>query len=324
MKSAVLVNDTSLVYHYWCQLVSNNIEKWLKENNIQLHKKYFFTENWVTKKLLNYIGDNNIDYVIINGEGSIHHNRPLANELISLWYKVKQKYKNIKVVLLNSTIQEMDDKIELLKFFDLINVRESYSQKYLQKNTIESFLTPDISIYGQAINNPDKDDSIVVWWSVIPSKMKDNIAFAKNNQLTFRDIFYIPKGSNKNPYNVAIKLIYLIIKKINYIFSSSLLLKSSYKEISDLSNKSILISWRFHDIYISILSWVDFYIISSNSHKIQWTLTDIWLENKIYSNISDIKLDKLGYTREEKTKVAHFYLQGQKQIKQLFNKITSL
>lgn len=324
MKKALLINDTSLVFHYWCQIVIENIIKWLKENNINITKKIYFKENNIFEEIKWHLKYNKIDLIVINWEWSIHHNRKLAIELLSIWKKVKKIYPKMKIILINSTIEEMWTNLNLLKYFDLVNVREIKSYNYLKENWFISILTPDLSIYREKIKSENKTKQILVWWSVINKKMKNNISYSNKNKLFFRDILYIPKWTNKNPINVIKKLYFLIIRKINYLFNTSFLIKSTNKELINMSHYSAIISWRFHDIYLSILSWVDFYLLKSNSCKIESTLDFIWLKNKIFDDINEINIKNIIFTKEEKKIVNEFYNNWIKNIKNLFIKISEL
>lgn len=322
MKRALLINDTSLNFHYGCQLVSKNIEKGLLENNIRITHKLYVWEKKLLSKVLNILESNSFDMVVINWEWTIHHESKYANTLISIWKKIKKHF-TIPVVLLNSTIQEMGESLPLLKYFDIINVRDPFSYNYLKENNIKSILTPDHSIYTKRYPL-SKQNSTLIWGSVIHKICKYNYTYAKHNKIDFIDTLYLPKGSNYNPINILKKCFYVLVKFCNFSLNTKFLILSEETHLKKLnSTYNKYITGRFHDIYISILSWLDFYVFKSNSYKIESTLEYIWLKNKIINSV-DTGLQKKGFSKSEREKISNFYNNGIKDIKMLYNNLWNL
>lgn len=91
---------------------------------------------------------NTCDVVVINGEGSIHHNSVRTLSILALAKTAIEAGK--KTLLLNSTIQAVMPELlqDVLSRLDFIHVREQASQDYLKKLNIGSHFLPDLAFYA--------------------------------------------------------------------------------------------------------------------------------------------------------------------------------
>lgn len=85
------------------------------------------------------------DLVVLNGEGSIHHNSVRALALLALAKTAMEAGK--KVLLMNATLQQMMPQLlqEVLPRVALIHVREMASKNFLEQLGIKSFATADLA-----------------------------------------------------------------------------------------------------------------------------------------------------------------------------------
>lgn len=102
------------------------------------------------------------DLVIINGEGTFHHNSLNVNKLYNLAKRFKSKGK--KVVLINTVIQDINYNLDI---FDYISVRESKSSygKYP--------VVHDVCFYKKIDNSKNKEEYVLFVDSVTSNKKKD-------------------------------------------------------------------------------------------------------------------------------------------------------
>jgi len=85
------------------------------------------------------------DWVVINGEGSFHHNSPRINELTEMALAFQNK--GARVALINSIWEANSEaSAEPLKQFDLIAVRDGRSLKSLEKVGVQALCIPDLSL----------------------------------------------------------------------------------------------------------------------------------------------------------------------------------
>src|SRR5690606_19116592 len=76
------------------------------------------------------------DLIVVNGEGSLHHNR--HPEML----EVAGKYPS---VLVNSVFEANDDVAHLLKNFLFISCRESLSAEYIRSFGYDAVVNPDVT-----------------------------------------------------------------------------------------------------------------------------------------------------------------------------------
>jgi len=137
---AILFNDTSH-YHSGCNAVMEYLLRDLKVNG------YTVLQSVKCKEFPDY--DPRVlkvaDAVIINGEGTMHHDAPLAKwylDLISKAYYLKKK-----IFLINMVWQEMTLSRKLKKILQesYVSVRDIKSQSALNRHNINAHLHLDLS-----------------------------------------------------------------------------------------------------------------------------------------------------------------------------------
>ena len=151
----IVLNDTSK-YHHGCYKVMEYLHNDLSSNG---------------HHVLAYVGGNtdrlpndpsyyeNADAVIINGEGTMHHDRPLPHSLLNVLRNAKKK--GMKTALINTVWQSMTLDTEMKEVLKdtYISVREIKSQRELQKDGIESDIHLDLSYFNDVpeVTLPNKE-----------------------------------------------------------------------------------------------------------------------------------------------------------------------
>lgn len=131
-------NDTSAINHLGCQAVANSHKKRLKAHDvaythrvsefIHLSKLRPGQQAAALKRNTALMAElDDVEGIVINGEGTLHHNR--GSEYLAIAYLAKAKGK--KVFLLNALFQDMHNYVDILKEADDITVREKYSFDYM-------------------------------------------------------------------------------------------------------------------------------------------------------------------------------------------------
>ena len=155
---AILFNDTSH-YHSGCNAVMEYLHHDLKKNG------YTVLESVRCAEFPDY--DSRIlkvaDAVIINGEGTMHHDAPLAKWYLDLILKAHCLKK--KIFLINTVWQEMTLSKTLKKILQesYVSVRDIKSQSELNKHNINAHLHLDLS-YNQKVDwrIDGKNEGIVI------------------------------------------------------------------------------------------------------------------------------------------------------------------
>lgn len=127
----VLINDTSN-YHNGCKIVVEAIRQ-----------TYGYDKAYHTQDILD-IDFTQYDEVIVNGEGTMHHNQRRAISFLEA-LKSAQKF-GLRTRLINTVWQEMiHDYDDVLQKCDEVIVREVHSYNEMQKHGVTPKIAPDMS-----------------------------------------------------------------------------------------------------------------------------------------------------------------------------------
>lgn len=144
-KRVFLVNDTYLVErHFGCELVSATFREQFARVGLELigsAPKNFSYSKYDEKLRL-------ADLVVVNAEGSIHHNR--NDHLL----EIASRYPS---VLVNGVFEENERIAHLLKNFLYISCRESMSADYVRSFGFDAAVNPDVIFSSMALRCYTKD-----------------------------------------------------------------------------------------------------------------------------------------------------------------------
>ncbi|THK34628.1 hypothetical protein EHS39_29330 [Ensifer sp. MPMI2T] len=95
-----------------------------------------------------------VDTLVINGEGSLHHNFPRALALLAMISIAAERGK--RVALLNSTIQAMDSELlmEVLPALGFCHVREQRTLLAIRDFQPSAFAAPDLAVLAMRVMEP--------------------------------------------------------------------------------------------------------------------------------------------------------------------------
>ncbi len=236
--------------------------------------KYSLIYKKIEKDFNHFFDD--INNVIINGEGAIHHDRLTSLILLSLGMIAKEKGK--RVVLINFTIEEMSEKyLKIINTFDAVIPREKKSYLYLKPYVDSDKL---IQSYDFA-------------WYYLYTQYKNYMLSWENsgqNKILFT------KGVHLNNIEHYTKFDYLVLdegdKKHSTKFPKSIdvesLEDSEAKDISlflkELLKYDLLISGRHHTNIVAMFLGLPTVGLKSNTSKVSATMHDmleLYSENEI-------------------------------------------
>lgn len=335
-KKAVILNDTSIEAHHGCEIVMSNIKKLLLKINIKTIDtnpagvNCFNNKSFMDNMLIS-------DLVIINGEGTLHHNQPRASELINVVKYVKENLK-IPSVLINSTYQENGRKMaELMKYFDLIFVRESLSQKELKKYNIHSEVVPDITFYKcyENIKQSEDKEGIGCTDSVYLDKSKILFDLAVKNNYSYLPILTTKKltgffGTIEQILRACLKIVRFFLWKLGLNFNHSIVRTFYYTDsysnyINKISKLNFALIGRYHTLCFALKTHTSFYATQSNSHKIEGLLDDIGISHESrLIDISDTNLTFKNLNEKEIKKIKVYVDEAPLRIENMFLSIKKL
>ncbi|OCH11938.1 hypothetical protein A6E05_10215 [Aliivibrio sp. 1S165] len=312
-----IINDTSGELHHGCSRVMNNLCKLIKTNKGQVIASSPVGLDWrkseATKaKMLE------ADLVIVNGEGTIHHDS--GEHLLDVGLFCKPY--GVKTALVNALFQDMTIATkEQLKAFDHISVRDSFSKKQIESYGLEVELLPDLTFYSIGDYAHRKDIIHNRWMftcSVNIEKSIELFRLSKKGPMhsIFTPVVYGKGNWEENTGSSSILEKFsrfgfseFILKSYNRIKSK--LRSKGFRQYSDITlhnkyynainNVDFIISGRFHSVCFAINCGVPFIALTSNSHKLEALIEDFGLsKERIVSNVESLNNIKyLPYSKEE-------------------------
>ena len=139
---ALILNDTSN-YHHGCFKVMEYLIKQVTSR----HELLASVKGNIDILTYPTWAEEEAELIIINGEGTMHHDRPLARQYLEILRQAKRQGK--RTALVNTVWQSMtldDELVDVLKD-TYISVREVLSQQELQKYEINSDIHLDLSYF---------------------------------------------------------------------------------------------------------------------------------------------------------------------------------
>jgi polysaccharide pyruvyl transferase WcaK-like protein len=272
------------------------------------------------------------DLVLINAEGTIHHNSQYGLNLL----KVIDILDDKPSVLMNMTYQDNSlEYIELIKRFTKVYVRESMSQKELAHYGITSTVVPDMTFYSRYDCQIVRGGNMCITDSHDINKSKRLYELSKKMGYIFLPVlssyhkYYNLKGYSK-------KVKYGFFEKYGKFLDKFLNLKYGYKRysyvmpeeiyIDTLQKAKCIISARFHVICFALQTKTPFIAIDSNTHKIESMLKDVGLKDRIVDFNSDILTNNrdCNFNKDELIKVDNYLDLAKVKISKMFDEISKL
>jgi polysaccharide pyruvyl transferase WcaK-like protein len=140
----VVLNNTSR-YHKGCEKVMEYLHKDLRKCGHEIITSVMGNKDVLTDAFP-YIEQ--ADAVIVNGEGTMHHDRPVPHQLLNTIRNAKKMGK--KTALVNTVWQSMtlDDEMKDVLRDTYISTREVMSQRELARDDIKSDVHLDLSYFN--------------------------------------------------------------------------------------------------------------------------------------------------------------------------------
>ncbi len=337
MKKCVILNDTSFDFHHGCETVMMNIIRLLRENNIETINTNPVGINWKDNKEFLY-SLANADIVIINGEGSLHHNSKRVQELLPIGKYVKDNI-GIPVVLINATYQENGKKMaEYMKYFNFIFVRETMSQVDLEQYGIVSEVVPDITFYSKYDLSKKSVTNMVGVTDSVCSDVSDHLyEFTMQNNYIYLPTLTVPKFRGLHVYTLlkgfkfyVKKYIKTLFSKLGYSLDTYYLGMNYYTNdydeyIQKIADLKFIYIGRYHALCFALKTETPFIAIKSNTHKIESMLEDIGIDSsRILDNGSIMKKDLQPFSKIELNNIRKYTTLAPERIELMFQKISQL
>jgi len=166
---ACILNDTRVDLHHGCHRVMLALHELLGQSGFSVAASSPAHTDWTsTPSFLKALEACRL--IVVNGEGTIHHDRPAGRKLLEVaaWARARQ----IPAVLLNAGWESNSAALaSMAKDFALVSVRDSASAQALRAQGVSCRVVPDLSLYaGPWSSDSPRGDAILFSDSVEPSK----------------------------------------------------------------------------------------------------------------------------------------------------------
>lgn len=323
---AVLLNDTVYDRHHGCTLVGRTIDSLAVRNGIEIVGRSPVHHDWRSiPPLLRAM--ESADLILINAEGTIHHDRPAGQILLEAGAWAKER--NIPSALINMTWEKNSaQSAALLPAFSLVSVRESASYRELVALGHSPFKAPDLALYS-AIADPQSRSGIAVTDSVRPGVSAELESLRRQLGGHHISILYGRKGARE--WARAVRKF-----SPSASFSPSQIFRvssaamgerrsqttSADEFVNSVSRCRLLITGRFHAAIIALATQTPVLAVASNTHKIEATLRDAGLEAFRTSKPEDINAEVIErsttWSETEMDNLKAYLASGRRQIETLF------
>lgn len=262
---AVILNNTAALHmhrHFGPNHVISTICSGLKENGVQ---PVGWANGWQgLARLLSRL-QRVPDIVVLNGEGTLHHDNERAVSLLAMANTLKQL--GARAVLINS-VWEANTNLSnsLLKCFDVISVRESHSLRQISKIRPDAVGVPDLGFVSFP-TKPEKKPAHNNWGIIdaaIPQSATALLDFAHANTMEyfvmeerpriFRRHFKAQKLPEKQP---------VVLREL------------------DLQAHPFWITGRFHGALALMAAQIPFAALHTNTYKMAGMLEDAGLSKAL-------------------------------------------
>jgi len=270
-----IINDTRTTHHYGCMLVMENLCRLLRESGATIEWTWPVSVDWRNhKRRIKAMPD--VDAIIINGEGTIHHNfeRRFSQALIDFVVFSSEELKRPCYVL-NATLHANNDEAyNALSFARAIYVRDKGSLTELQnQGKLAGCYVPDLTFAANKAhsNDLDKRGDLLVVDSAVKNDNSLLSKFAQTHGLDFRSMV-VARPSNarflRSP-RPWVKNVIRWLKTDRHISIQP----SSY--IADLNCYRGVITGRYHTVTMCLKNRIPFLTLESNTPKIRYLLGDV-------------------------------------------------
>jgi len=317
---AILLNDTRSDHHIGCELVVRNSLELCKQHGINVTSTITTSNALEAPDRIEPMLSKN-DLVLLNGEGTLHHDRPRALALLEAASLAKKS--GLKTVLYNALWSENPEGATHLPHFDLIFCRDSQSADEILRHhpalpvqTVPDmiFATPVPDQAAARTSRPLVTDSV---------KKKKSIALAK-----FAHAHRFPFAPMGSGFFRQIQSSHLLkwhlARRCGYHHNK---LDTPEAYMQKILTSSGVITGRFHTACLAILLQTPVFCISSNTQKIQTLYSDLGLSPELIpDSISSPDTPHKQWQEQEhlRSDLQSYTHQSRERISSMFHQISNL
>jgi polysaccharide pyruvyl transferase WcaK-like protein len=312
---AVLFNATERNGHHGCALVAQQIDLLAKEAGIEIVRRLSLH---IPRR---FDAFSDYDVVLVNGEGSVHHDKPGAQHVaeISRYFERIGK----PAYLINTSYEANSAAIsEGVGRYRLIFVRDSVSRGELAKANVAATVVPDLSLTWQHRPGARAGKKLVVVDSVNNSVSADLYDLATTAGGQYTTIKTAPPPLPDIPgNNLARRAKYSLRRAYGGFLKPGWRrekLRPRYLALEDFATAifgetALIVSGRFHGVCMALVLEVPVIGLRSNTSKVEALLKDAGLSGRTAGSVEELrgvlarsKLEDFAFTDDEIERIRDF------------------
>lgn len=328
---AALVHTTSQLGHHGCTLVCRQIDLLSANAGIQICSwlPLFFAENAVDWS--------RYDLVIVNGEGSLHHDRKAARRMAELsGFFEAQK---IPAYLINTVYQDNSSQTGAgISRYRRVFVRDSISRGEVEAAGVHANVVPDLSLsWSPSVGR--KATQIAISDSTSHETTAELFRLARSIDAPFFSLLTRPPTLPDFPdRNLKQRARYRIRRALYSLLPGGAQKAKIFSQQPDfdsfirwLANAAFVVAGRFHAVCFCFLLEIPFLALPSNTRKIEGLCADAGLGERMARNMSELTrrlpaADTLGsaaFNDDELTRIRSFRDDARDKAQEMFRSIHS-
>jgi exopolysaccharide biosynthesis predicted pyruvyltransferase EpsI len=300
VKKFILVNDTTTQNNWGCHSTTKHFSdffcnNYIKKYSIDLHTLHSMD---ATQRAVSSYELSDVDFVAINGEGSIYDFQLKGVNILRTISLLKSAKPNIKILFLNSTFDLRDERMqkELSQIVDCVDIfcaREPASLENLQNIGVKNVILQPDFLYGMMqLEDCDNEDYVVVGGNsnYYRPDRKPYDAAAAYDELVCE---LINAGNSVVLYSSDLKDIPFLSPVAEKFNLKHITCKETdwKKAFEILSSARLSISGRYHPSIMSLCGNTPCYFISANNCKMLGTNYFLYEDDKNFTYSHSLQED---------------------------------
>ena len=309
-------NDTEGSRHFGCTLVTRRVEQLVGERGGEIVWRHPVGKDW-RGEAASIPRSPDIDVVIVNGEGSIHHSATSnrARSLIEIGRFARDTL-GVPAYLFNATLHEIaEPDLEGLRAFERIFVREGRSRDEMAGAGIEATVVPDLTVSAELARS-DIRRGIAVTDSVVSRSAASLKRLSVRNGYGYWPLIYRFRGSPKRWPRLDRNLL-----KFARVARGSADPVEAFANY--VSQHELVVTGRYHAVAYCLATGTPFLAVESNTPKIAGLLDDVFGDRRRL--IDDTKLGSVdlssyvGWGPDEAEQVERFVISSRQKVDAMFD-----
>jgi hypothetical protein len=330
-----IVNDTRIDRHHGCARVMTAIEALLAKNGFQVVGTNPAHTNWESNPVfMRALGTAQL--LLVNGEGTIHHDRPAGRQLLRISGYAKTR--GIPAALINTGWESNGAEfLEHLKCFTLVAARDRKSAAQMRQGGATCTIVPDLSLYGTSNLSPSlRAGGVLFSDSVDRFKAVELERYRRTVNGKTLSIVYPLAGTRgylkfiREGFAIRDALTPRLL--VDIMQMRHRLWQNSHNDIlryiAALSQAELLVSGRFHACTLALTTGTPFVTIASNTDKIASLIADAGLECwRVDAELTPDAINEYrrkGWSGSEQNAIRNYLESANERAEDLFRELVKL